>query len=140
VGTYAPDLTCQRLGIEIAHVVEGRASLRMRVADWMLNGHGVAHGGVLFTLADAAFAYASNAGPPGRVALAQAAQITFLRPAAAGDELLAEAAERTQVGRVGVYDVTVRRSDGDIVAEFRGQSALLARGSVPASRGGTDAA
>jgi acyl-CoA thioesterase len=135
VGTDARDPTCQWLGIEVAHVAAGRASLRMRVADWMLNGHGVAHGGLLFTLADAAFAYASNAGPTPRIAVAQAAQITFLRPAAAGDELLAEATQRSQVGRVGVYDVTLRRADGDIVAEFRGQSVLLAR----PTRGGSDA-
>ena len=97
----------------------------MRVAAWMVNGHGSAHGGCLFLFADAAFAAASNTHGP--VAVAQSAQITFLRPAAVGDDLCADAVERERHGRVGIYDVTIRRASGDVVAEFRGQSALLSR-------------
>ena len=121
---FARDMTCRGLGIEVGEVAPGRASLRMRVTDSMVNGHGVAHGGYLFLLADAAFAYASNTHGP--VALAQSAQITFVRPAVIGDALLAEAVERTRHGRVGLYDVTVRRADGPVVAEFRGHSAMVA--------------
>jgi acyl-CoA thioesterase len=120
---FARDLACQTLDIQVADVASGRASLRMRVTDRMVNGHGIAHGGYLFLLADAAFAYASNAHGP--IALAQNAQITFLRPAFVDDRLLAEAVERTRQGRIGVYDVTVRLADGSIVAEFRGHSVLL---------------
>jgi len=121
---FARDLACQMLDIQIEDVALGRASLRMRVTDGMVNGHGFAHGGCLFLLADAAFACASNTHGP--VALAQSAQITFLRPAVVGEELRAEAVERTRQGRAGVYDATVRRADGCVVVEFRGQSVLLA--------------
>jgi acyl-CoA thioesterase len=121
---FARDPTCRGLGIRLGEIATGRAVLRMLVTGSMVNGHGIAHGGYLFTLADAAFACASNTHGP--VAVAQSAQITFLRPAAAGDTLVAEATERTRHGRVGVYDVTVRQPDGTVVAELRGQSLLLA--------------
>ncbi len=139
----ARDLTCQMLGIVIEKIAPGQASAHMRVTDSMVNGHGIAHGGFLFLLADAAFAYACNTHGP--IALAQSAQITFLQPAAAGESLRAEAVERARRGRTGVYDVTVRRADGDVVAEFRGHSALLAGGrsllpATPTSvTGGSDA-
>jgi acyl-CoA thioesterase len=121
---FERDETCRALNIRVEAIGTGRASLRMRVSDSMVNGHGIAHGGYLFLLADAAFACASNSHGP--VALAQSAEITFLRPAMAGEALCAEAVERTRRGRVGVYDVTVRRSDGPVIAEFRGHSVLLA--------------
>jgi acyl-CoA thioesterase len=94
-------------------------------------GHGIAHGGYLFLLADAAFAYASN--PHGPVAVAQSAQITFPRPAAVGTSLLAEAVERARHGRFGVYDVTVREEGGSAVAISRGHSVLLIPGGGPAT-------
>jgi len=121
---FGRDLTSQMLGIRLEDVSPGQASLHMRVTDSMVNGHGVAHGGYLFLLADAAFAYASNTHGP--VAVAQSAHITFLRPAVVGDVLLAQAVERTRQGRSGVYDVTVRSEDGTVIAEFRGHSVLLA--------------
>ncbi len=120
---YARDLTCQALGIVLDDVGPGRAKLRMRLGETMVNGHGIAHGGYLFLLADAAFAYASNS--HGRFAVAQSAQVTYLRPASAGDELTADAIERDRSGRLGVYDVTVRRGE-TIIAEFRGQSVAIA--------------
>ncbi|GAA2150909.1 hydroxyphenylacetyl-CoA thioesterase PaaI [Kitasatospora kazusensis] len=120
---YARDLTCQSLGIALDEVAPGRATVSMRVAATMVNGHGTAHGGYLFLLADAAFAYACNTHGPATVA--QSAQVTFLQPCAVDDELIAEAAERTRYGRYGIYDVTVRRPEGPIVAEFRGHSVML---------------
>jgi acyl-CoA thioesterase len=118
------DATCRALGIALDEVAAGRARLRLRITAEMVNGHGLAHGGYLFLLADAAFAYACNAYGP--VVLAHSAQVTFLRPVRAGEELVAEAAERVRYGRNGVYDVTVRRcGDGEIVAEFRGQSVTV---------------
>jgi phenylacetic acid degradation protein PaaD len=120
---YQRDLTCQTLGIRLDELGPGRARMRMRVADTMTNGHGTVHGGYLFLLADATFAYACNSHGP--VAVAQGAQVTFLRPAAVHDELVAEAVERARAGRSGVYDVTVRRAAGEVVAEFRGQSMML---------------
>lgn len=121
---YATDLTCQTLGIDLGEVGPGYAEVRMRVAPTMVNGHGMAHGGYLFLLADAAFAFACNTHGP--VTVAQGAQVTFLRPAAVDDELRAEAVERARFGRAGIYDVTVRRADGVVIAEFRGQSQMLA--------------
>ncbi|WP_250562098.1 hydroxyphenylacetyl-CoA thioesterase PaaI [Sphaerisporangium fuscum] len=120
---FARDQACQTLGIRLDEVTSGRAVLSVRVTGAMVNGHGIIHGGYLFLLADAAFAYASNSRGP--IALAQHAEITFLRPVPVGEELVAEAVERTRHGRSGIYDVTVRRADRQVVAEFRGHSVLV---------------
>ncbi|MEU8921582.1 hydroxyphenylacetyl-CoA thioesterase PaaI [Kitasatospora sp. NPDC048545] len=120
---YERDETSRTLGIALEEVSTGRAVMRMTVAATMLNGHGTAHGGFLFLLADAAFSYACNSHGP--VTVAQAAQVAFLAPAAVGDELVAEAVERSRAGRSGIYDVTVRRADGRVIAEFRGQSVVI---------------
>jgi acyl-CoA thioesterase len=117
---YAEDRASQALGITVHDVAPGRATARMRVTGTMVNGHGVAHGGYLFLLADTAFAFACNTYDAATVA--QGAQVTFLRPGREGDELSAEAVERSRFGRGGIYDVTVRTADGTVIAEFRGQS------------------
>ena len=75
----------------------------MTVLPWMLNGHGMCHGGLVFTLADTAFAHACNSHGPATVAAA--ASIDFLAPANEGDELVAEAVEQHRRGRTGLYDV-----------------------------------
>jgi acyl-CoA thioesterase len=116
------DLTSQSLGIELDDVTLGCAKVHMRITETMVNQHGIAHGGFVFLLADAAFSYACNSYGP--VTVAQTAQVTFLRPAFAGDELHAEAVERARAGRNGIYDVTVRRG-ADVIAEFRGHSVTL---------------
>ena len=119
---YDSDRVCHALGIRLDDVALGRATVRMTVTGTMVNGLGAGHGGDLFLLADAAFSFAANTYEP--VAIAQAAQVTFLQQVAAGDELLAEATERARRGLTGIYDVTVYRR-GDVVAEFRGHSVLL---------------
>ncbi len=119
---YDADRACQALGIRLDDVAPGRATVRMRVAEHMVNGLGTGHGGYLFLLADAAFSFAANTYEP--VAVAQAAQVTFLQPVAVGDELVAEATERARRGLSGIYDVTVRAGTA-VVAEFRGHSVLL---------------
>ena len=86
----------------------------------MTNGHGTCHGGFIFTLADSAFAFACNS--HNRATVAQAAKIDFLRPARRGDLLRAEAREISRGGRSGLYDVEVRRDDGELLACFRGNS------------------
>jgi acyl-CoA thioesterase len=118
--TGAEDPTCRALGIELEEVGAGRARLRMRVTKEMANLHGTVHGGYLFLLADAAFAYASNSHGP--AAVAHSAQVTFLRPAAVDDELVAEAVQVGRYGRSGVYDVTVTRHATEVIAVFRGNS------------------
>jgi acyl-CoA thioesterase len=117
---YADDRSSKALGISIDEVGPGRATARMRVTRDMTNGHGIAHGGYIFLLADTAFAYACNSYGP--VTVAQAGQITFLSPAREGDELIATAAERVRMERSGIYDVSVRRAAGEVVAEMRGHS------------------
>ena len=117
---WAGDAASQTLGIELEQVKTGYACARMQVSDSMINGHDVCHGGYVFLLADTAFAFACNT--YGSVTLASACDIVFVAPAHVGDELVAEASERTRFGRNGVYDVTVRRRDGSVVAEFRGHS------------------
>jgi acyl-CoA thioesterase len=118
------DAASHGLGIELIAAGEGTAMTRMAVTAAMVNGHGTAHGGYVFLLADAAFAYACNS-PRGPVTVASGADITFVAPAHVGDVLVAEAVERTRFGRSGLYDVTVYRAAGDdrtVVAEFRGRS------------------
>ncbi len=120
----ARDKASRGLGIELVDHAEGRAVTRMTVRPDMLNGHAVAHGGLIFALADTAFACACNSYGP--VTVAAAAEIVFVAPAYAGDVLTGEAVVRTRFGRAGLYDVTVRR-DGDVIAEFRGRSHQIAR-------------
>lgn len=117
------------LGVEIVSVGEGRAELRMRVAQGHLNGHDICHGGFIFTLADTAFAYACNS--RNRNTVAAAASIDFLRPARKGDVLTCEAQEQTLQGRHGIYDAKVTNQQGDTIAMFRGKSAQIPGAIVP---------
>ncbi len=121
---FAADRASRGLGIELLKTGDGSAVLGMTVTASMVNGHGIAHGGYVFLLADTAFACACNSHGP--VTLAAGADITFVAPAREGDVLEATAEERTRYGRSGVYDVTVRRGD-EVIAEFRGRSRTLAR-------------
>ncbi|TDD15146.1 hydroxyphenylacetyl-CoA thioesterase PaaI [Nonomuraea diastatica] len=117
------DTASAALGIELMELGEGRAVCRMTVTGQMINGHDLCHGGYVFLLADTAFACACNSHGP--VTVAAGAEITFVSPARAGDELVAAAAERTRYGRSGIYDITVSRPNGQVVAEFRGRSREL---------------
>ncbi len=110
-------------GIEIDEAREGYARVRMRLRADMLNGHGIAHGGLVFSLADTAFAYACNSRNVRTVA-AQAS-IVFLDAAREGEVLIAEAREVVLAGRSGVCNVSVRTGDGRAVAEFQGFSRSL---------------
>ena len=107
-------------GIVIEEARAGYARLSMVLTDPMLNGHRIAHGGMIFALADTAFAYVCN-GRNERAVAAQAG-IVFLGPAEAGETLIAEGEELSRVGRSGVTRVAVRTADGRPVAEFTGYS------------------
>jgi acyl-CoA thioesterase len=122
---FAADRASQALGIELLEVSAGNAVLRMKVTDAMVNGHGIAHGGYVFLLADSAFACACNSHGP--VTVAAGADIAFIAPVYEGDKLTAVAEERAVFGRSGIYDVRVLRGD-DVVAEFRGRSRVLKSG------------
>lgn len=113
---------CRLLGIRLEEAGPGWARVRMSISEEMLNAGGTCHGGILFTLADEAFGIACNTHD--QLAVATACQIDFLRPALAGEELIAEARERYLRGRTGLYDVEIRRAEDDeLVASFRGKSA-----------------
>jgi acyl-CoA thioesterase len=120
---YAQDRASQHLGITVTDVAAGRATARMTVNDTMINGHDICHGGYIVLLADTAFAYACNTYDV--VTVTQGADVTFVESARLGDDLMAEAVERVRRGRSGLYDVTVWRGDGGVIAEFRGRSRSL---------------
>lgn len=124
-GMFAADRASRGLGIDATVVSAGEATARMTVTGQMLNGHGTCHGGYVFLLADTAFSLACNS--YGLVTVAAAADITFVAPAREGDRLQAGARVRTRFGRRGVFDVTVRRDDGTVIAEFRGHSHATSR-------------
>lgn len=110
-------------GISIDDAREGYALIRMKLRDDMLNGHRIGHGGMIFALADTAFAYACNSRNENTVA--QNASISFLAPAQPGDVLIAEAREVSRSGRSGVYQVSVKTAAGAVVAEFTGLSRTI---------------
>lgn len=117
---YANDRASQGLGIRVVEVRPGYAKATMLVREDMLNGHAACHGGLIFSLADSAFAFSCNS--HGGVVVAAAASIDFLAPAQGGDELTAVAVERWRSRRNGVYEVTVANQRGDTIALFRGRS------------------
>ena len=116
----AADNASREAGIRLEAVGPGCATTAMRVLPSMANGHGICHGAYVFLVADTAFSYACNT--YGDVTVAAGCDIVFAAPATAGDELVAEAVERARFGRNGIYDVTVRRTDGELIAEMRGRS------------------
>jgi acyl-CoA thioesterase len=116
----AADVASTALGIEVRSHGDGRAEATMTVRPHMTNGYDIAHEGMLFSLADTAFACACNSS--GRATVASGAQIVFVAPARAGDRPIARAEVRTSFGRSGIYDVEVSREDGTVIAEFRGHS------------------
>ena len=114
------------LGMEVTEMAKDRAVVTMLVREDMLNGHAIAHGGLVFTLADTAFAMACNS--EGSVTVSTGAEITFFAPGHPGELLTAVAVRRSQRGRNAIYDVEVRNEAG-VIAEFRGHSRT-----VPAER------
>ena len=114
------DAASAALGMVVEVDVPGRSVVSMRVREDMTNGFAITHGGLVFALADTAFAIACNEDE--RVTVAAGADITFHKSTRAGQTLTAEAVRRTVSGRTGLYDVTVTDETGDVVAEFRGRS------------------
>ena len=110
-------------GIRIEEARHGYARVSMVVRPDMLNGHGIAHGAMIFALADTAFAYVCNGG--NHASVAAQASIVFLDKVAEGETLVAEAEEVVREGRAGVTRASVRTSNGRVVAEFTGYSRTL---------------
>ncbi len=117
------DSASQNLGMSLDHVAPGEATLSMTITDQMTNGHGMCHGGYIFTLADSAFAFACNT--YNQRVVAQHCAVTYLNPVELGARLTAHAREVSRRGRSGIYDVRVRDAAGTVIAEFRGHSRVI---------------
>ncbi|MDR0213334.1 MAG: hydroxyphenylacetyl-CoA thioesterase PaaI [Comamonas sp.] len=119
-GMFARDRAAQSLAMRITHIAPGEATIEMPVRDDMLNGFDTCHGGYITTLGDTAFAYACNT--RNEMTVASGLSVDFVAPGRPGDVLVAEARELSQAGRTGVYDVTIRNRQGQLIALFRGKS------------------
>ena len=127
---WKEDDASKGLGMEILQVRAGEATLAMTVQPNMVNGHGIAHGGFIFTLADSAFAFACNS--HNERAVAAQCNISFIKPGKLGDRLVATAWEISKTGRSGIYDVRVTVDD-TAIAELRGHSRTIGGTWVPAA-------
>ena len=126
---YSGDTASQWLGISILDVDEGQASAKMVITENMLNGHKTCHGGILFSLADSAFAFACNS--QNHAAVAAGCHIDFLLPAFEGDELIATATQIHQGKRSGIYHITIVNQKQQTIALFKGNSARIKRSVLP---------
>ncbi|HZO21255.1 MAG TPA: hydroxyphenylacetyl-CoA thioesterase PaaI [Steroidobacteraceae bacterium] len=117
---FARDRAARMLGMRVSRVGPGHAEVLMQVVPEMINGHDVCHGGLVFSLADTAFAYACNSYNESTVAAA--GSIDFLAPARSGDALTAVAQELWRTRRSGLYEITVTNQRGERIALFRGRS------------------
>jgi acyl-CoA thioesterase len=120
---WADDHASIGLGMRLLRIAPGEAEIAMPIEPRMANGHGICHGGFIFTLADSAFAFACNSF--NRRTVAQSNSITYLRPAVVGQTLTARAARTAEAGRSGIYDVLVSDDDGRAIASFRGLSRVI---------------
>jgi acyl-CoA thioesterase len=127
---WTEDSASKGLGMQLISVEPGRAVLAMTITDKMVNGHNIAHGGFIFTLADSTFAFACNT--YNQRTVAQQCAVTFIAPGKLGDRLIARGVERQRAGRSGIYDITVTREDGTVIAEFRGHSRTIEGTLLPA--------
>ena len=125
---WQEDDASKGLGMEILQIKAGEAVMTMTVKPHMVNGHGIAHGGFIFLLADSTFAFACNS--RNERAVAAQCNITFIRPGKLGDRLVATAREISRTGRSGIYDVRVTVGDAAI-AELRGHSRTIGGAWVP---------
>lgn len=120
---YRADRASQWLGIELVDAAPGCARIAMTVRPDMLNGHGMCHGGIIFALADSAFAFACNS--HGDAMVAAGASIEFLAPTPGGERVTALATEVSRGARHGIYDVVVTSAAGAVLAHFRGRCSRL---------------
>lgn len=119
-GMFANDTVAQFFGMEFIDVAPGYVKMSMKIRPEMLNGFKICHGGMVTTLADTAFAYACNSSNEQTVA--SGLSMDFIAPSFENEILVAEAKEVSQAGRIGVYDITVTKSTGELIAVMRGKS------------------
>lgn len=120
---FADDAASRMLGLRITEISPGRAVATMTVRADMLNGFAICHGGLIATLADSAFAFACNS--RNALTVASGFGIDILKSARLGDVLTATAEETSLAGRTGLYDITVKNQNGELIAVFRGRSHRL---------------
>ena len=112
------DLFSQWLGIDVLELSAGYCRLKMQVRDEMCNGFGIAHGGISYSLADSALAFASNS--HGKKAVSIETSISHLKPVKSGDVLWATAVERHMAHKIAVYDISITNQQDMLVALFKG--------------------
>ena len=125
---YSKDIAARRAGIELIAITPGSATTQMEVIADMANGHGICHGGIIFMLADCAFAYAANS--TNRSSVGASASIEFMRAGKLGDVLTAEASERADAGRSAFFEVRVTDNHGSQIALYQGRAHRLKNESV----------
>lgn len=112
------DRFSQWLGISIVEIKEGYSKIKMTVREEMLNGFGIVHGGIAFSLADSAFAFACN--NRNNLSVALDTSINFIKPVHPGDELIAEAKELHNGRSTGLYHISIHNQHNHLVAQFKG--------------------
>ncbi|MCO7611586.1 hydroxyphenylacetyl-CoA thioesterase PaaI [Pseudomonas chlororaphis] len=117
---FERDRASNAMGMRLLSVAPGAARLGMTVTQDMLQGHGTCHGGVLFALADSAFAMACNSYDQATVAMG--CSIDYIAPAQLGDTLTADCHEQNRRGRTGHYAVRIENQQGQLIALFQGKS------------------
>ncbi len=117
---FATDKAAHALGMEVASISPGHASVTMPVREDTLNGFGICQGGIIATLADMAFAYACNS--YNELTVASGFDVDLLGPAQLGDRLAASGRVVSQGSRMGLYDIEVNNQGGERIAVFRGRS------------------
>ncbi len=120
---WSKDAASPWAGIEQESIDEGAATMALSVQKHHCNGHGICHGGIIYMLADTAFAFACNS--RNQSSVAHHNSISYLAPGQLGDRLKAETTEISLAGRTGIYDVKISNQDGKIIAEFRGISRAI---------------
>ncbi len=117
---FESDHASKSLGMNLIEIGNGHATITMEVRPDMVNGLGVCHGGLIFSLADSAMAFATNA--RNQYALATSAEIDWVSPGLLGTVLTANVVERHRQGKNTICDAVVTDSDGNVVAYFRGRT------------------
>lgn len=112
------DLFSQWLGIERLEEKKGYCKLKMAIRKEMCNGFEIAHGGITFSFADSALAFASNS--HGKYALSIETSISHIKPLKTGDKIIAIATEKSLTNKIGIYEVQIQKEDGELVALFKG--------------------
>ncbi|MGJ3189291.1 hotdog fold thioesterase [Paenarthrobacter nitroguajacolicus] len=135
------DYASEWMGIEVLKIDDGHATIRMHLRQEMLNGFGMAHGGMIFAFGDTAFALACNPANPtpkqaANITVASGVDINFIKPAFQGQVITAVADRRASTGRSGLYDIQIYAADadatpdtapGELIAEFRGRSRTISK-------------